>query len=144
MYSSSGSEWIELFAWHVKGSIKRLEKSESHSSFAPSPRPSGIILPRGSEDAVDKAAVIELAHEAAVDDLIQFDLADARIAARHQALNGYEPKWFQSFQTFNRCASFKSFKNQNGSVTDGTFAANQLDEFVRFIADLARPSSATS
>jgi len=36
---------------------------------------------------VDKAAVIEFAHDAAVDDLLQFDLADARVAAEHQALN---------------------------------------------------------
>ena len=50
---------------------------------------------------VDKAAVIEFAHDAAVDDLLQFDLADSRVAARHQALNGYESKWFQSFQSFN-------------------------------------------
>ena len=32
---------------------------------------------------VDKAAVIEFAHDAAVDDLIQFGLADARVAGRY-------------------------------------------------------------
>ena len=36
---------------------------------------------------VDKAAVIEFAHDAAVDDLLQFDLADARVVAEHQALD---------------------------------------------------------
>jgi hypothetical protein len=29
-------------------------------------------------------------------------LADAWIAVQHQALNGYEPKWFQSFSVTER------------------------------------------
>jgi hypothetical protein len=43
--------------------------------------------PGGGEGAVDKAAVVEFAHEAAVDDLLPFDLADARVTAQRQALN---------------------------------------------------------
>jgi len=43
--------------------------SAHHASFHPD----------GGEGAVDKAVVIEFAHDVAVDDLLQFDLADALI-----------------------------------------------------------------
>ena len=36
--------------------------------------------------AVDEAAVVQLAHEAAVENVIELDLADARIADLHQPL----------------------------------------------------------
>ena len=40
-----------------------------------------------TKQPVDKAAVIEFAHDGAVDDFFQFGVTDALVAARHQALN---------------------------------------------------------
>ena len=87
---------------------------------------------------VDKSAVIEFAHDAAIDDFFQFDLSDARAAAEHQTLNsvahsfdnglidlsvqivqyvqaGYELNWFKSFQTFKTFQSFSISELSNRS-----------------------------
>ena len=39
-----------------------------------------LVSPSGIVGAVDKSAVIEFAHDVAVDNLLQFDLANARVA----------------------------------------------------------------